>query len=116
MVFGPAVNDDFLADFLEEESEPSQQHSPRNQIRRVYRALYEDFEPRYEYLVFQWSFQESEENAKEYKALTHEVEKKVIFKLDELQVGSDRDLRHIRKMIVNKAQQILDDLEKIKGQ
>ena len=115
VVFGPAVNDDFLADFLEEEPGSSQQHDLRNQIRVVYRTLYEDYEPRYEYLVFQGSCQDGEKNAKEYKALTHEVEKKVIFKLDELEVGSDPDLRHIRKMIVNKAQQILDDLEKIKG-
>ena len=37
-----------------------------------------------------------------------------MIKLDQLELGSDQDLRSLRKTIINKAQQMLDDLDKHK--
>ena len=112
-VFGPEVDNDFLADFLEEEESSSQQNGLRHQIRDIYRTISEDFEPRYELCVFQKSHQMGV-NEKEHRALSNEIEKNVVFKLDQLQLGSHDDLRSLRKMIVLKAQQMLDDLDKLK--
>ncbi|KAI4272653.1 MAG: hypothetical protein L6R38_006547, partial [Xanthoria sp. 2 TBL-2021] len=45
ITFGPDVDDDRLADFIEEEEQPSLGHTLRNQMRNTYRTLFEDYEP-----------------------------------------------------------------------
>ncbi|KAL8873689.1 MAG: hypothetical protein Q9198_006985, partial [Flavoplaca austrocitrina] len=53
---------------------------------------------------------------KKISGLIHEIENKVVMKLDNLELSKDEVLRNLRKMIINKAQKMLDDLEKIKAE
>ncbi|KAL8643640.1 MAG: hypothetical protein Q9226_008221, partial [Calogaya cf. arnoldii] len=112
--FGPGVVDDLLADFLEEEEQPSKEHALRSQLRDAYRILYEDYEPQYELTVF-FEAGQDKQDSKLVAGLIHDIENRVVMKLDNLELGQDASLRNLRKMIINKAQKMLDDLEKIKG-
>lgn len=47
--------------------------------------------------------------------LIHEIENRIVMKLDNLKLGQDATLRNLQKMVINKAQKMLDDLEKIKS-
>lgn len=85
ITLGPDVDDDLLADFLEEEDQPSPGHTLRNQMRTTYRTLYEDYEPKYKMTIF-----ESGQNRHDDKlipGLIHEIETRVVMKLDNLQLG-----------------------------
>ncbi|KAL8911484.1 MAG: hypothetical protein Q9171_003345 [Xanthocarpia ochracea] len=115
ITFGPDVDDDLLADFLEEEDQPSQENSLRDQIRDTYRVLCEDHEPRYEMMIFQVTGG-NKNDEKQYAGLTYEIEKRIVMKLDNLELGQDPSLRNLRKMIINKVQKMLDDLDRIKTQ
>ena len=109
--FGPDIDHDLLADFLEEEVQSSQQHGLRNQIRYIYRNLSEDYEPRWEFLALD----RRDWDEKEHRVLAYDIENRVVLKLDNLDMtGIDSKLRELRKMIVKKAQHMLDELEKIK--
>ncbi|KAL8861616.1 MAG: hypothetical protein Q9178_002141 [Gyalolechia marmorata] len=115
ITFGPDVDDDLLADFLEEEDQPSQKNSLRDQIRDTYRLLCEDHEPRYEMMVFQ-GIGGNKDDEKQYAGLTYEIENRIVMKLDNLELGQDQSLRNLRKMIIIKVQKMLDDLDSIKTQ
>ncbi|KAI4253895.1 MAG: hypothetical protein L6R42_007407 [Xanthoria sp. 1 TBL-2021] len=114
ITFGPDFDDDLLADFVEQEDQPSLGHTLRNQMRDSYRTLYEDFEPKYEMTIFFESGQNRHDD-KLIPGLIHEIETRVVMKLDNLELGQDATLRNLRKMIINEAQKMLDDLEKIKS-
>ncbi|KAL8991840.1 MAG: hypothetical protein Q9169_007606 [Polycauliona sp. 2 TL-2023] len=112
VAFGPDVNDDLLADFLEEEDQPSQESSLRTQIRDVYSILCDEYEPKYEMTMF-FETDKKGHDEKQIAGLIHDIEKRVVMKLDNLGLGQDTSLRDLRKMIIIKAQKMLDDLEKI---
>ncbi|KAL8653598.1 MAG: hypothetical protein Q9210_001998 [Variospora velana] len=113
--FGPGIDHDLLADFVEEDPESSQEHSLSDSVRSIYRALCEDYEPLYEMIIFRGIHQHEQEE-KECRGLTHDLEKRVVMALDNLELGQETGLRKIRKMVIDKAQRMLDDLEKIKVQ
>ncbi|KAL8671593.1 MAG: hypothetical protein Q9168_003917 [Polycauliona sp. 1 TL-2023] len=110
--FGPEVDDDLLSDFLEEEADQSQEASLRTQIRDTYRTLCDDYEPKYEMNIFFRTGSDGHDE-KQIAGLIHDIEKKVVMELDNLELGHDACLRNLRKMIIIKAQKMLDDLEKI---
>ncbi|KAI4256062.1 MAG: hypothetical protein L6R42_006417 [Xanthoria sp. 1 TBL-2021] len=83
-------------------------------MRNTYRTLYEDHEPKYEMTIFFESGQNRHDD-KLIPGLIHEIETQVVMKLDNLELGQDATLRNLRRMIINKAQKMLDDLEKIKS-
>ena len=114
ITYGPEVDDDLLVDFLEEEEDPqSQGKNLRQRMRDTYRVLCDDYEPRYELTIFLETGHDKRDE-KEIVGIIHEIEKTVVMELDNLELGQDTDLRNLRKMIINKAQKMLDDLEKIK--
>ncbi|KAL9626800.1 MAG: hypothetical protein Q9204_007030 [Flavoplaca sp. TL-2023a] len=115
VAFGSDVDNDLLADFLEEEEQPSQADTVRNRIRDIYRVLCEDYEAVFETTIFFETGQKVHDE-KKISGLIHEIENKVVIKLDNLELGKDEVLRNLRKMIINKAQKMLDDLEKIKAE
>ncbi len=112
--FGPDVDNDLLADFVEEEKQPAQAHTLRDRMRDIYRVLCNDYEPKYEMTIFFETGQEVHDE-KAASGLIHEIENKVVMELDDLGLGNDEALRNLRKMMINKAQKMLDDLEKIKS-
>ena len=48
---------------------------------------------------------------KEYPALHSGSQENVIFKLDQFKIGTEEELRRLRKKITNKAQRMLHDFE-----
>ncbi|KAL8643991.1 MAG: hypothetical protein Q9226_007993, partial [Calogaya cf. arnoldii] len=112
--FGPDVDDDLLADFLEEEEHPSKEHSLRNRLRDTYRILSEDYEPKYEMTIF-FETAQDKQDSRLVAGLIHDIENPIVVKLDDLELGQDASLRNLRKMITKTAQKMLDDLERIKG-
>ncbi|KAI4276146.1 MAG: hypothetical protein LQ337_002686 [Flavoplaca oasis] len=113
-IFGPDVDNDLLADFLEEH-QPAQAHTLRDRMRDIYRVLCKDYELKYEMTIFFEAGQKVHDE-KKISGLIHEIENNVVMKLDNLELGKDEALRNLRKMMIDKAQKILDDLEKIKAE
>ncbi|KAL8979746.1 MAG: hypothetical protein Q9205_005001 [Flavoplaca limonia] len=113
--FGPDVDNDLLADFLEEEKQPAQANTLRDQIRDIYQVLCKDYEAQYEMTIF-FEIGQKVHDKKKISGLIHEIENEVVMKLDNLELGKNEVLRNMRKMIINKAQKMLDDLEKIKAE
>lgn len=109
-VFSPDVDDDKLANFLEEEPDPSRQLGLRDQLRDIYRTLDDDYYLRYELWIVR-GFDQEEEDERESRALPWELEHLVVGKLDELELGNHPDLRRLRKMMIIKAQKMLGDLD-----
>ncbi|KAL8967455.1 MAG: hypothetical protein Q9183_002914 [Haloplaca sp. 2 TL-2023] len=115
--YGPEVDDDLLADFekeLDSEDPDSNPRTPRQRMRDIYRTLRHEYQPRYEGTLFISSRGHNSHDQKNIVGLIYGIEKKVVMELDNLELRRDAEVRGLRKMIIIKAQKMLDDLEKIK--
>ena len=113
-------DNDTLMEFLNEEPmdlaeglDGSLRPLLRDQVREIYRSLHNGYEVDCRILLSQ----SSTHNAKDinnYKALIDMIEKHVLDKLDEFQLGKDEELRSIRKKIIERVHRLLKDLDAAK--
>ena len=117
---GIRLNDEeVLSEFLSEETFSRDGRDTSNPLRDQAREIYKTFCNKYEkrcdlLLEREGKLDQGGNDLKETLFLIYEIERHVLEKLDLLEPGHDKDLRSIRKKLVDKVQRTLDDLEKAK--